>query len=330
MKKKGGRKAQKRDWLRGAEVSSPAFDWYAGTLYDLPPKLDVFPREIYEFVALEFNAQFGIEGIWIDREKGQNGYLRSFEFKAIDMDTGELDQTVCTFLFNSHNASPSLRASGNTAGMLAQIMRMDSFPYSHHVTRADIAFDTVDASFDELHDYLKDYALRKRLKTTYYGDYDRKEKGRTYYIGSRDSEVYLRIYEKGLEQRQKGWVDAPKDWVRIEFEIKPRKEVRQEASAFDHFDFVRLSRWALEFMELFGFEGEHIAKRVEERRTTLMKLRAFALMRSADWYAEILREECGGSFEALGRLIGEAVKEREEMKKALDRQSKEEEEGAGG
>jgi phage replication initiation protein len=41
--------------------------------------------------------------------------------------------------------------------------------------------------------------------------------GRTFYVGSRESATFCRVYEKG---RQLG--DAGSDWVRVELELKPR------------------------------------------------------------------------------------------------------------
>lgn len=56
-------------------------------------------------------------------------------------------------------------------------------------------------------------------------------KSRTMVYGSRNSDYYIRIYEKGLEQKEKGVEGADPTWIRIEVEVKFKKADQRRAVA---------------------------------------------------------------------------------------------------
>jgi hypothetical protein len=93
----------------------------------------------------------------------------------------------------------------------------------HQVSRADSCWDLDEPGlFDRLVPELCAFAVTYGLEINQVGDWER-GKGRTIYLGSRKSVVYLRVYEKGYEL---GF--GSKDHVRVECEIKPSKKDKKE------------------------------------------------------------------------------------------------------
>lgn len=89
------------------------------------------------------------------------------------------------------------------------------------ITRVDIAHDLIDTDFDiywfDKQDDLGRFTRhRRKPKLEKRGNWKRPDgKGLTLYIGSRDSSIFCRIYEKG---KQLGQVDS--NWIRVEVEVK--------------------------------------------------------------------------------------------------------------
>lgn len=101
-----------------------------------------------------------------------------------------------------------------------------------HVTRVDLAIDDVGARFytlQDLHDILYSGCYVSKFRTwkelVKYGN--RQVKGHTIYLGSRSSDIMLRVYDKQLEQSEKALAngDAPvmNPWVRWELELKKER-----------------------------------------------------------------------------------------------------------
>lgn len=93
--------------------------------------------------------------------------------------------------------------------------------YDPVLIRADIAVDFDEPGvFDDLTRLLISTSQSHRLKKTCVGDWisPSDPKGRTLYIGSRQSPVMARLYEKG-----KTLVDQRPDLARLEIEIKPKR-----------------------------------------------------------------------------------------------------------
>jgi DNA relaxase NicK len=97
-------------------------------------------------------------------------------------------------------------------------------------------------------DYGLHLAEQFALKIDQRGDWNRDDKmakGRTLYVGSRQSLAYLRIYEKGKEKavRSGGEITDP-DHVRAEAEIKPQNMVQGYALAsLEPREYWRCSPW---------------------------------------------------------------------------------------
>lgn len=137
------------------------------------------------------------------------------------------DRKLCQIFYggDSQGSLVFCEATGDESEAFAAVMR-SGIP--HRVSRVDIAID-----FDEpmawvnLQHYGCFLASKYRLKDKYLGasgaeslncaDTD----GRTLYVGSRSSVGFIRIYEKGKKDNP----NKP-DWVRFEYEFKPRGDAR--------------------------------------------------------------------------------------------------------
>lgn len=154
--------------------------------------------------------------------------------------------------FGGPNPHPHVRASGESAHGVAQVLRQHH--PQHRVTRVDVAYDYASGTaWDETVRDLTARAHRHRLSTRLIGSPTDPEKGRTLYVGSRSSSVFLRAYEKGKQLHEQGWkiwtIDGvrtfqrgwqPDDtssetpnrhWVRVEVEYKPQKREEKAAAA---------------------------------------------------------------------------------------------------
>lgn len=95
----------------------------------------------------------------------------------------------------------------------------------YKATRMDACEDFIEEGlFDRLAKQMKQFALDNRLKIGTRGDWERGIE-RTLYIGSRQSEVYVRLYEKG------GKHGTDPNWIRYETEVKPQTRDRQVSVA---------------------------------------------------------------------------------------------------
>lgn len=143
-------------------------------------------------------------------------------------------------------------ATGAAAESFSQFIR--SVCPDHELVRADVALD-----FDEPYAWLTLFDLGMRagselkLMTSYQGPSEQErasvtDKGRTLYIGSRQSVGMFRLYEKGKKECK----DRP-DWVRLEFEFKPKnKGARFHYAKASHLDIMQATKAARFFCEAFG------------------------------------------------------------------------------
>lgn len=154
---------------------------------------------------------------------------------------------VCTILYGGPNGHPNVEASGDRSTPLAQLLRAMG---PHRVTRCDIASDFFEeGSYSELRriglSVARQYGLKKREVSSPGDD----SEGSTLYVGSRQSSLFLRIYEKGKKERAeyRQRHDIPIDWVRCELEVKPQKEMKEAAAAIAPADFWGASPWTANF-----------------------------------------------------------------------------------
>lgn len=147
----------------------------------------------------------------------------------------------------------SCKSTSDESPALADALKR--FGHTHLPTRIDSCVDwREEGLFDSLSAELIRYAKEHRLSINQQGDWVRGE-ARTLYVGSKDSPVRLVLYEKGYEQGG----DAPKDWVRLEVRLRPKREWRPAVASWGS-DTVFESGWVPDALKALGWHD--LSKRV--------------------------------------------------------------------
>lgn len=148
--------------------------------------------------------------------------------------------------------------TGHAAPGVAQAIR-DTWP-AHLVSRADVASDMMGEGVFQLllpvaQRVIKSHGMSGNQRLD-----DDPEKGTTYYMGSRTSQTFGRLYEKGKEQyaktKDRKFLDEYFHWVRFELEVKPQKQNRLLCSQYSPEQLLGMSRWARDVSrEILGHEA---------------------------------------------------------------------------
>lgn len=156
------------------------------------------------------------------------------------------DRTLCHVCWGGQ-LGVNCKTTSDESPVLA--MALQSFGKPHLPTRIDSCIDWVEEGlFDSLAAHLIEFARANRLALNQQGDWVRGE-SRTLYVGSKDSPVRLVIYEKGYEQGG----DAPRDWVRMEARIRPKREHRSMVSGWDA-SMVFNAQWLPDALQALGWD----------------------------------------------------------------------------
>ncbi|MDT0502753.1 replication initiation factor domain-containing protein, partial [Halomonas sp. PAR7] len=242
----------------------------------------------------------------IERVMPRNGYTDAA--KVVRGST-----TLCEVLWGGNTGDRVMVVgSGANASPVASLVRSE-WP-DHLVIRADVAedYDEPDA-FAALSALMLNIADKHRLKVTHYGDWHRCENGRTLYVGSRQSPVMVRLYEKGLEQRAKGYSqNASADWVRLEVEVKPKRAAaRKHLATLQPDDFMACAAWTREVAlclfnsDLVPITGLGTIKRMSDDERALA-----ALVKQYGGLLGRLKDE-HGSWDDVGLLLGRLVEDKD-------------------
>lgn len=175
----------------------------------------------------------------IEHEKAtQPGY--EWQERGVD----RFDKTVLLVFGGGHNGYPHVRATGERAEAVVPVLR-HAYP-AHSVSRCDSAIDLRgEGCFDHLVDegleVVRDFGVKWDVRGDWREPSEREPSGRTFYIGSRQSTSFVRVYEKGLKELA-GYLVVPgveppsPHWVRVEVELKPQtREARRRAARLDKF-----------------------------------------------------------------------------------------------
>lgn len=265
------------------------FDWYQAGVVDSP-----------DYILGHLSSAFDMADV--ERASPRNGY--QYAAKIARGPT-----TLCEALWGGNTGDRVLvLGTGANASPVASVVRSE-WP-DHHLVRADVAedYDEPDA-FAALSALMLNIADKHRLKVTHYGDWHRCENGRTLYVGSRQSPVMARLYEKGIEQRVKGYSpDASPDWVRLEIEVKPKRaDARKHLATLQPDEFMACSPWTREVAQclfetsLQAITGLGTIKRMSDDERALAAL--------VKQYGGLLGrlEQGAGSWDSVGRLLGSLV-----------------------
>lgn len=227
--------------------------------------------------------------------KNLNGYTNGGVIKRGD-------RILCHLCWGGQSGV-NCKTTSDESPVLAQALR--DFGKPHLPTRVDSCVDWQEEGlFDSLSAALIQFAQDNRLAINQQGDWVRGE-ARTLYLGSKDSPVRLVMYEKGYEQGG----DAPKDWVRLEVRVRPKREHRSAVAMWDA-EHAFCAAWVPDALQCLGWD--HLSKRsvgtvwkrsdAERARYALLKQYG-AIM--DQWATEV------GSWEALGPVMHSAIRQQQ-------------------
>lgn len=265
------------------------FDWYSAGVVDSP-----------DYILSHMSSAFDLSDV--ERSSSRNGYTHGAKVVRGS-------NTLCEALWGGNTGDRVMVVgTGENAAPVASLVRSE-WP-DHYMLRSDVAEDYDEpGAFDALSALMLNVADKHRLKVTHYGDWHRAESGRTLYVGSRQSPVFGRLYEKGLEQRSKGLsATASPDWVRLEIEVKPKRaDARKRLATFEPDQFMGCSAWTREVAQclfqssLEAVTGLGTIKRMTDDERAL----AHMVKQYGSLLGRVRNEQ--GSWDALGRMLGRMI-----------------------
>jgi len=179
---------------------------------------------------------------------GNSGYGAALSFSA---GLGKKDSVMRVSAFSKTGIMPNVAISGGKGlcAILAPICQREF--YGSSLSRADVAMDISQAGlFDDLYKMSCDMsAYNKKLgKPDVIG---KLQTGLTFYLGSRQSVVRIKVYQKDMERAHKGeinWSDADRDLVRIEITFRPQSSGKLDYFKMSPAEMVRTSAMARQFL----------------------------------------------------------------------------------
>lgn len=213
-------------------------------------------------------------------------------------------QRLLSVRHGGQNHHPFVEAKGAVSATVAECLRRH---FDHAPSRIDSAIDlTSPTVFAELHAIAKQFEAQGRLLDYAGAAADNPDRGTTIYLGSRHSQSFVRIYQKGLKIAAEMGLsgdeipDELRNWVRVELEFKPDKRpARLKSTKLSPDALWGCSPWTRQFATAaLSIEAERV--KISERRESNHD-RALRYMfehygKTMDRQAELL-----GSWEAFGR-----------------------------
>lgn len=204
------------------------------------------------------------------------------------------------------NPHPHLECFGSHSGLVAGYLR--EF-YSHQPTRVDHAIDRGDFGlFDAIHAFALDLCKRHGLRGSPAGDWVTADGGRTFYVGSRASQVFVRIYEKGIKYARdlgEPITDQLRNWVRIELEFKPQtKAAKALAPQIDGPRMWGSTQWTQEMAKaVLGMEAQPVSIRERRESNHERALRYMGVQYGR--HLQTLFAACSEDYEEFGYAVAE-------------------------
>lgn len=291
------------DGVGAGDGATARFDWYAATV-----AVDAGTLAQCLAVGLEATAE--------ESDKGMNGYTNQVVFR-------QGSNVVARMLYGGNGGSPHAFASGDSTDRFVEVMRT-MFRDEHRVSRCDTSVDfDGPGTWDRLEAFAREFAATHELATSVAGDWltPGSPGGRTLYLGSRKSAVFLRIYEKGKQlqgiarELELDGSHLSDDLVRVELVVRPEKHAKVVAATMEPLAGYGFAKWSKVFCaELFELDVKRVA--IKHSRVTDDE-RAFRFM--AHQYggvsSRLVDEVYGGSWEAFGVALGRRL-ELEALRKA--------------
>lgn len=244
-------------------------------------------------------------------EKGRLGYKSAILYKGVRiLYDGKKDMGI------------HVDASSTALGWAVDILLIPIVQGNTRYSRIDIACDCYDYDMYNLtsaaakaHNYKSKW--RKRSEIVQHDTATNDITGRTLYFGSRNSSVFLRIYDKALEQK----LDL--DWTRLELEIKGKsahnlaiiigqlslddiffKLINNYISFVDRSSNSNISRCKLlPFRDNFIKEKERLSVAPKKEEQNISKTYSWLLKQVSRSIAKINKVDKSGGLELINGLI---------------------------
>lgn len=234
----------------------PRFDAYCGTVYAHP----LMVLHVLEQALLEagFNPR---------REDGPpvRFYARNTLLLAPE------GHRLLSVRHGGQNHHPFVECKGEASAAVSEALRGT---FDHCPSRIDSAYDLSGPDvMRELYDMARQFERERGVKFDLEGAaIDNPDRGTTVYLGSRKSQVYVRIYQKGLKTAHELGLcgdaipDELRHWVRVEIELKPDKRpARMKAARLSPAAVWGCSPWASDFAKhALSIDAERV--HMNERR----------------------------------------------------------------
>lgn len=188
--------------------------------------------------------------------------------------------------YGGQNGTPFVEAKGDASPVVAAVLRENQAEFVHWPSRVDSAYDLSSPTvFLELHKLALDFEARLGLKLDFVGAaVDNPDRGTTIYLGSRKSQAFVRIYQKGLQIAEEMGLsgdDIPaelRNWVRVELEYKPDKRpARRHVANLSPAALWGCSPWTRDFAKLALSIDAQRVKMTERRESNDDRARRYAL-----------------------------------------------------
>lgn len=259
------------------------FDWYRAAI-------DASPQVVVDTLAGCYELSDVLP------TKPLYGYERAYVVRR-----GEIEHLRVQWGGNT-GTKVLVESSGEQAAQFSTHVR-ENFT-DHYLARADVALDYCEeGAWESLYGLSIETADLFKLKVDHRGDYHRAQAGRTFYIGSRQSPVYNRIYEKGIQSGGDPY------HVRTELEFKPKTEkARSVYARATPEQMLFASTWSAHFYKILtGAEGLKLAPAGTVRKVTTDEKAFLHMMKQYGPLLGRMLAERGGDYESLGLHIASHI-----------------------
>jgi hypothetical protein len=220
--------------------------------------------------------------------------------------TDRFGRVLADVFWGGQNGRPNVEAKGSNAVLVVPLLRSLG---PHRPSRLDVKRDaTAPGLFRQLRTRAGEFAAERDLRIRDIAN-NHPDRGDTFYLGGRQSQVTWRVYQPCLKRAEEEGrtgdeiTPAERDAVRVELEFKPQKDrAKTVASAISPDDAWGVSMWSAELAgEVFSMNVQpiSISDRRESDRNRALRFMA-TQYRS---HLESLFNDCQGDVALLGSTL---------------------------
>lgn len=283
---------------------SLSFDWFQVSIVRRDGSVDesvAFSNAVISQLLGVVVSRFDFVNAHVEYyQKGANGYKSTASIK-------NGDDVLFRVLYNgSQRSMPiNITASGDYAEVGRSMLQELCAEYSYEMypTRIDVAYDFI-GDFVKAFIYLS--KKKGRIKSSLMGDWEGRQDGRTYYLGSKNSRARLRLYEKGIEVSQRG-LPSIENWQRLELQFRPLKQERWRVRSYTAEQFVGAVRWVYDLFSGISGLGVDAHSPIRWSSETNLRYKVYNILKKySSTFDELINAE--GGIDAALSVIREIMK----------------------